>query len=176
MNSNNIYIYLNNYVKRDLINKYNYKNTRNLPSLKKVLINLGGNTTDINSISKCCLCLEFLTGLECYITTSKKNNLSKKLRLGSPVGAVVSLKKKKIYEILSYLLTELKPKANAGNKNVGVLNNQKSFSFSFSKQEFNSLELFEFNRHIFKDMPEIKITFVFNKKLSKLEQKYMKLL
>ena len=73
-------------------------------------------------------------------------------------------------------MTELKPKANAGNKNVGVLNNQKSFSFSFSKQEFNSLELFEFNRHIFKDMPEIKITFVFNKKLSKLEQKYMKLL
>lgn len=177
MNPNSIYIYLNNYVKRDLINKYNYKNTCNIPSIKKVLINLGGKTSDLNSISKYCICLEFLTGLECYITTSKKNNLSKKIRLGSPVGAVAYLKKKRIYEILSYLLTELKPKvSNSNGRNFDVLNNQNSFSFSFSKQEFNSLELFEFNRHIFKDIPEIKVTFVFNRNLSKLEQKAIRLL
>ena len=94
MNSKNFYHYLNSFIKRDLINKYSYKNGSNVPHIKKVVLTMGGRSTELNTIAQCCLALEFLVGFSCFINVSKKSDLGRKIRVGSPVGAGATLKKK----------------------------------------------------------------------------------
>ena len=168
MNSKNFYHYLNSFIKRDLINKYSYKNGSNVPHIKKVVLTMGGRSTELNTIAQCCLALEFLVGFSCFINVSKKSDLGRKIRVGSPVGAGATLKKKQMYTVLAYLISNLEP-GHKGYKKI-----QNSLSFSFSKQDLFELKAFEFNRHIFKTLPELKITLVFDKNLLKFEQELLK--
>ena len=168
MNSKNFCYYLNTVIKRDLINKYNYKNGNSIPCVRKVILTMGGRVTELNTIAQCCLALEFLLGSKCFIITSKKSDSSRKIRVGSPVGAGVSLKKKQMYTILSYLLLSLTSKHTRYKKIQNYL------SFSFSKQDILNFETFEFNRHVFKTLPELKITLVFDKNLLEFEQELFK--
>lgn len=168
MNSKNFYYYLNSIVKRDLMNKYNYKNSNNIPRIKKIVLIIGGRVTELNTIAQCCLALEFLLGFNCFLNTSTKSDLGRKIRSGSPVGGGAVLKKKQIYAILAFLLFEATPDHRKFKKV------QNHLSFSLSKHDIFEFEAFEFNQHIFKTLPGLKITLIFNKDLLKLEQELFK--
>ncbi len=53
----------------ELLNKFNYKNTKKLPKIKKIVLNFGCKTTDIKHLAASLLALELITCQKGKLTT-----------------------------------------------------------------------------------------------------------
>ena len=95
-----------------MMKKFGYKNIMAVPKIEKVVINTGfgklitGKTSDEQSkifeaVSKD---LSLITGQKPILTKAKKSISSFKIRKGLPVGARVTLRKKKMYDFLERLI------------------------------------------------------------------------
>ena len=80
-------------LKFDLINKFYYKELKNLPKLKKIVLNFNCRTTNLKTLATHLLALELITNQKSNLTISKRPNLLLKIRKGNPVGCKVILKK-----------------------------------------------------------------------------------
>jgi len=158
-------MFLKNYytkiIKQELTNKFNYKTIKELPELKKIVLDFGCKTPEIKPIAVCLLALEMISSARGKITVSKKPNILLKIRKGNPVGCKVTLKKEKMYRFLSKLLIEILPK----------LKNLTDLKFSIKENNFsykieNSLIFLELekNYYLFNKLPYLNITFVTNAK------------
>lgn len=98
--------HLNAITSQDYLNKYNTKITKQLPSLKQVVLSTKFNT---NSRGAVVILIEIVSFYKPFITLSKVNSLSLNLRKGDLVGAKVVLKKKAGYEFLQTFLFEILP-------------------------------------------------------------------
>jgi large subunit ribosomal protein L5 len=80
-------------LKYDIINKFNIKNTKKIPKLNKITLNIGCKSSDIKIVSASTLSLEIITNQNCFLTLSKKPNLLLKIRKNNPSGCKLTLKK-----------------------------------------------------------------------------------
>ncbi len=85
-----------------LMEKFNYKSPMQIPKLEKVIINIGaGDAKDdhkvVESIVKD---LTTITGQKAVPTTARISVSNFKLRAGSKVGAMVTLRAEKMYEFV----------------------------------------------------------------------------
>lgn len=96
-----------------LMKKYEYKSTMQIPTVDKIVINVGcgkeanGNSKVIESIVRD---VTTITGQKPVVTMAKKSVANFKLREGMPVGVKVTLRASRMWEFLDRLLNVALPR------------------------------------------------------------------
>ena len=95
-----------------LMKEFGYKNINQVPSLKKVTINmgLGDAVQDVKIIDKATEELSLITGQKPVVTKARKSIASFKLREGMPIGCAVTLRGAHMYEFLDRLINAVLPR------------------------------------------------------------------
>lgn len=157
--------YYRRIIRRDLVNKFPYIYLSRIPELKKIVLNLGCKNSDIKILAPALLSLELITAKRGSLVQSKRSNVFLKIRKGNPVGCVVILKKKKMYEFLLKLLTEVYLSFKFFiNLNL-ISKNKKSFSFTLK----NLIHFKELKKqfYLFVKLSLLNITLITNAKTEK---------
>ena len=102
----------NKEITNTLKEKYNYKNSFEIPKLEKVVINMGVGEAvkDSKKIEVAVKELTAISGQKPIVTKSKKANASFKLREGMPIGVKVTLRKNKMYEFIDRFINVALPR------------------------------------------------------------------
>lgn len=146
-------------LKFDLINKFYYKELKNLPKLKKIVLNFSCKATDLKTLATHLLALELIVDQKGALTISKRPNLLLKIRKGNPVGCKVVLKKYLMLNFISKSLNELFPNIKDFD---GIKINFKTKTNSFSFLIQDSLHFSKLNEHyyLFNNLSNLNLSFV----------------
>lgn len=95
-----------------LMQKLNYKNPFQVPRIKKVVVNMGVGlgASDPKLIEEAQNSLTTITGQKAVVTKAKKAISNFKIKLGSPVGCMVTLRGVIMYEFLDRLINVVIPR------------------------------------------------------------------
>jgi large subunit ribosomal protein L5 len=95
-----------------LVKQFGYKNPNQVPKLEKIVINmgLGQAVTNPKIIDSAVDELRAITGQKPVVTRSKKAIASFKLRAGLPIGAMVTLRKGRMWEFLDRFISIALPR------------------------------------------------------------------
>ncbi len=95
-----------------LVKQFGYKNPNQVPRLQKIVVNmgLGQAVTNPKIIDSAVDELRAVTGQKPVVTRAKKAIASFKLREGIPIGAVVTLRKDRMWEFLDRLVSVALPR------------------------------------------------------------------
>ena len=96
--------YLNE-VRKQLQDKFQYKNVMMIPKIEKIVVNMGVGeaATDSKAIDGAVRDLRAITGQQPMITRARKSIASFRLRAGMPIGAKVTLRGDRMWEFLDRL-------------------------------------------------------------------------
>jgi len=96
----------------EMMKQFNYKNSMEVPKLKKIVINvgLGEATQDIKFLEAAQSELAMITGQKPVVTKAKKAIANFKIRKNSPVGCKVTLRRAFMYEFLDRLISVAIPR------------------------------------------------------------------
>ena len=96
----------------ELMKEFDYKTVMQVPRLEKIVINqgLGAATQDKKLIETAINELTAITGQKAVQTVSRKDISNFKLRKKMPIGAMVTLRKDKMYEFLERLVRVALPR------------------------------------------------------------------
>jgi large subunit ribosomal protein L5 len=102
----------NDEIIKNLVKKFKYNNSMQIPKLDKVVINMGVGEAvkDSKKIDSAVSELAAITGQKPIITKSKKANASFKLREGMAIGVKVTLRKQKMYEFIDRFINIALPR------------------------------------------------------------------
>ena len=89
-----------------LMKHFGYKNIMQVPRLTKIVVNmgLGEAINNIKVLDQAVIELAQITGQKPVVTKAKKSVASFKLREGMSIGAMVTLRKKRMYDFLDRLV------------------------------------------------------------------------
>ena len=95
-----------------LTKEFSYKNPNQVPKLEKIVVNmgLGAAVTNPKIVDAAVEELKAITGQKPIVTRSKKAIASFKLRAGIPIGAMVTLRRAKMWEFLDRLISLALPR------------------------------------------------------------------
>ena len=95
-----------------LMKRFNYKNQMEVPKLEKIVVNmgLGEAIQNIKILDSAVQELSQITGQKPVITKAKKSIAQFKLRSGMPIGAMVTLRKERMYEFFNRLVNVALPR------------------------------------------------------------------
>jgi len=95
-----------------LVKQFSYKNPNQVPRLQKIVVNmgLGQAVTNPKIIDSAVDELRAFTGQKPVVTRAKKAIASFKLREGIPIGAMVTLRRDRMWEFLDRLITVALPR------------------------------------------------------------------
>lgn len=104
--------YYKNVIIPELMKKFSYKTIMQVPALNKIVVNMGVGeaVTDQKILEEAIKDLETITGQKASIRKSKKAISNFKLREGVNIGAMVTLRKEKMYEFLDRLINIALPR------------------------------------------------------------------
>jgi large subunit ribosomal protein L5 len=149
--------------KYDLLNKFNYNKLKNLPKLKKIVLNFNCKSLQLKNLASSLLALKVITSKMGTLTLTKKPNILMKIRKGNPVGCKIVLRKHEMFNFLERLIVEAFSKTDYQySKNT---TNKTSLSFELNNT-FNFKEL-EKNYYLFYDIPTLNVTIVYESHLKK---------
>ena len=99
-------------IKALLKKEFGYKNDFEIPSLEKIVINMGVGeaTSDSRKVQSAVADLTAIAGQKPVVTRSKKAIAQFKLRGGMPIGCKVTLRKERMYEFLDRLVNIALPR------------------------------------------------------------------
>lgn len=99
-------------IAKDLQSKLGLKNVMAVPSLSKIVVNMGVKDAilDKKNLEKASVILSQVTGQKPKWTKAKKSISSFKLREGDKVGLVVTLRGKKMYDFFERLISVVMPR------------------------------------------------------------------
>lgn len=152
--------YENKIIQYDLANKFNYKTTKNLPKLKKIVLNFKTNT-----FAETLFAIEIIVKKKLNFIRSKKPNIFLKLQKGQPIGGKVILKKILMYDFLSSILIESFPKIS-NNIKFKKTNNRNTFSIKLTNKNLNFLNIKE-HYNLINLLPYLTLTIITNSKTKK---------
>jgi large subunit ribosomal protein L5 len=97
----------NKEIKANLMKKFEYKSVMQVPSLNKIVLNVGvGDATeDKKRIDEVVEELAAITGQKPIVRNAKKSIATFKLREGEPIGVKVTLRGKRMYEFFDKLVS-----------------------------------------------------------------------
>ena len=120
-------------VRQALADKLGIKNVMQIPKLKKIVISTGiGSDKERDAFTEAKKHIGAITGQEPVITKARKNVSNFKLRVGMPVGVMVTLRGTRMYEFLDRFVHNAMPRVRdfrgvpkkgfdgVGNYNLGV--------------------------------------------------------
>ena len=101
-----------------MMEKFGYKNPMEVPKIEKVVVNIGFGRlvvgkpgSEREKIQEHILkTLSLITGQKAVLTKAKKSISSFKLRKGMPIGAKVTLRRKRMYDFLEKLILLVLPR------------------------------------------------------------------
>jgi large subunit ribosomal protein L5 len=95
-----------------LTKQFNYKNPMQVPRLRKIVLNMGLGAAVANPkiIDTAVEELKSISGQKPVVTRSKKAIANFKLRAGLPIGAMVTLRRARMWEFLDRLVTIALPR------------------------------------------------------------------
>lgn len=157
-----IKIYVHKIISYDLINTFFYKDLKEIPRLKKIILNFGYQKSNFKYLISSLLALEFLTSKKGKITTSRRLNIFLKIKKGNPVGCKIILKKDIMYlfylKLLIALFSKIKQSQTSQFQWDSTIIKFVSFQIR-SPLLFSDLEnQFQF----FKNIPRLDITLLTN--------------
>lgn len=96
----------------ELMKTFNYKSIMQVPKISKIVVNmgLGDAVTDPKLLEEAVRELEAITGQKASIRKAKKAISNFKLRAGMNVGAMVTLRREKMYEFFDRLINIALPR------------------------------------------------------------------
>jgi len=99
-------------VRAKLLEEFGYKNVMEVPTLEKVVLNVGvgAGTQDKKKVESAANDLSLIAGQKAVITKARTSIASFKLRDGMPIGAKVTLRGDRMYEFLDRLVTIAMPR------------------------------------------------------------------
>ena len=102
----------NTSVKTELVNKFGYKSSMQIPKIEKIVINMGCGDAVANSkvLDDAVEELTIITGQKPVFTKAKKSIANFKLREGMPIGCKVTLRGERMYEFLDKLVSIALPR------------------------------------------------------------------
>jgi large subunit ribosomal protein L5 len=150
-------------IKRDLVNKFSYTRLEEIPRLKKIILNFGCKGSEIKIVALALLSLELITMKPGSLVKSKRPNVVLKIRKGNPVGCLVVLRNKAMYNFLFKLLSEVFPNLKSF---TGITLSKKLTgpSFSFTLKDLINFKELERQFYLFINLPPLNITLVTNTK------------
>ena len=162
---NFLQMYNEKIIKYDLINKFPFNQTKNVPRLEKLTLNFGCKNFNIQKFAITLLALEIITSKKARLSVSQNANVLLKIQKGQPAGCKVILRKKEIDAFLIKLHLEILPKLR---NFLGFKLQMKTSSFSFQLLR-NEVTLPEFENQypLFSDLPSLNIHVSTNSKNSK---------
>ncbi|MGD0855601.1 MAG: 50S ribosomal protein L5 [Dehalococcoidia bacterium] len=95
-----------------LIKKYGYKNVMEAPRVVKIVLNigLGESLANAKAMEAAEKDLSTIAGQHPVVTKAKKSIAAFKLRAGVPIGMMVTLRDKRMYEFLDKLVSVVLPR------------------------------------------------------------------
>ena len=126
--------YFNDVVRARLTEQFGYKNPMQVPSLDKVVLNMGigEGVSDRKKVESAAADLSLIAGQKAVITKSRKSIATFKLREDQPIGCKVTLRKARMYDFVDRLVNialprvrdfrGLNPKSfdGRGNYSIGI--------------------------------------------------------
>jgi large subunit ribosomal protein L5 len=99
-------------IRKQLVEKFAYKNPMQVPKLDKIVINMGvGETTaDTKKIQSAVRDLSLISGQKPIVTKARKAISNFKVRENMPLGAKVTLRKDRMYDFIDRLVTVALPR------------------------------------------------------------------
>ncbi|TBW32758.1 50S ribosomal protein L5 [Siculibacillus lacustris] len=99
-------------VRPAMIEKFGYKNTFEVPSLDKIVINMGVGeaVADSKKAAVAAADLALIAGQKPVVTRARKAIATFKIRENMPIGAKVTLRKARMYEFLDRFVTIALPR------------------------------------------------------------------
>ena len=99
-------------IRKELVEKFGYKNPMQVPKLDKIVINMGvGETTaDTKKIQSAVRDLSLIAGQKPIVTKARKAISNFKVRENMPLGAKVTLRKDRMYDFIDRLVTIALPR------------------------------------------------------------------
>ena len=96
-----------NEVRKQLQDKFQYKNVMMIPKIEKIVVNMGVGeaATDSKAIDGAVRDLRAITGQQPMITRARKSIASFRLRAGMPIGAKVTLRGDRMWEFFDRLIS-----------------------------------------------------------------------
>jgi large subunit ribosomal protein L5 len=107
---------MNDFYKKEvvpaLIKRFSYTNIMQVPKLEKVVINmgLGEAIQNIKILDSAVEEIAAITGQKPVVTKAKRAIAQFKLRVGMPIGCMVTLRKEKMYEFFNRLINVALPR------------------------------------------------------------------
>ena len=98
--------YYDNEIVPKLMEAFQYKNIMQVPKLEKIVLNigLGEAIQNIKLLDAAVEELKLISGQQPVITRAKKSIAAFKLRAGMPIGCMVTLRRKKMWDFLNKLV------------------------------------------------------------------------
>jgi large subunit ribosomal protein L5 len=95
-----------------LMAEFGYKNVMQVPKLEKIVVNigLGEAIQNAKAVDAAVADLMAITGQKPVVTRAKKSIAAFKLRAGMPIGAMVTLRGRRMYEFLDRLQSVAMPR------------------------------------------------------------------
>lgn len=129
--------YNKNKIKKDLIEKLNFIDNKNIPAIKSIHINVGLKSATINkaNLVPIILSLELITGQKPVVTYAKASIATFKLKKNMPLGCKVKLIKDKadlfLFKLITNVLPNIKEFTGFGGKHFDGKGN-----FAFGLEDF----------------------------------------
>jgi large subunit ribosomal protein L5 len=104
--------YFDQEVRKKLAEQFGYKNPMQVPTLSKVVINMGigEGVNDRKKVESAANDLSLIAGQKPVITKARKSIATYKLREGQPIGCKVTLRKARMYEFVDRLINIALPR------------------------------------------------------------------
>ncbi len=99
-------------IRGKLIEQFGYKNRLEVPSLDKIVINMGvgEGVADRKKVENAAADLGLIAGQKAVVTKARKSIATYKLRTGQAIGCKVTLRKARMYEFLDRLINIALPR------------------------------------------------------------------
>ena len=96
-----------NEITKNLMKKFGYKSTMQIPKMEKIVINIGVGDAVNNSkfLKEAVEELTLISGQKPIVTTAKKSIAGFKVREGQAIGCKVTLRSERMYEFLDKLVS-----------------------------------------------------------------------
>lgn len=96
-----------NKITKNLMKKFGYKSTMQIPKMEKIVINIGVGDAVNNSkfLEEAVEELTLISGQKPIVTTAKKSIAGFKVREGQAIGCKVTLRSERMYEFLDKLVS-----------------------------------------------------------------------
>ena len=99
-------------ITQELMKRLNYSNSLQVPRLEKIVVNMGMGEamSDSKYLDGGLENLKLITGQKPVITRAKKSISTYKIRKGGPVGCMVTLRGRRMYDFFSKLVNFILPR------------------------------------------------------------------